>query len=91
MENPHDMFKKHDILRFEDGQLFQTVDTYVTEFPLTIMLNGVEFATIICSPDHLEALVLGFIASEGVIHKHDDLQAIEIDDSKGFALSLIHI
>lgn len=49
------------------------------------MVNGEEFATIICSPNHLEELVLGFLASEGAILKNDDLKSIQIDDSKGFA------
>ena len=34
---------------------------------LTIMVNGEEFATIICSPTNMEELVLGFLASEGAI------------------------
>ena len=29
------------------------------------MVNGEEFATIICSPTNMEELVLGFLASEG--------------------------
>lgn len=42
------------IVRYEDGKLFNTKDQYVTEFPLTIMVNGEEFATVICSPTNLE-------------------------------------
>ncbi len=34
------------------------------QFPLTIMANGEEFATVICSPTNLEELVIGFLASE---------------------------
>lgn len=52
------------IIRYEDGELFETYDDYVTEFPLTIMVNGEEFATVICSPTNLKELVLGFLASE---------------------------
>lgn len=49
------------------------------------MVNGEEFATVICSPNHMKELVLGFLASEGAILKSDDLKSIQIDDSKGFA------
>ena len=49
------------------------------------MVNGEEFATIICSPTNMEELVLGFLASEGAILKRDELKSIQIDDSKGFA------
>lgn len=80
-----DVLKDQPIVRFEDGKLIQTRDSYATEFPLTIMVNGDEFATVICSPNHLRELTLGFLASEGAILKQDDVKSIEIDDSKGFA------
>lgn len=80
-----DVSNDQPIMRYEDGQLFETEDNYVTEFPLTILVNGKEFATVICSPTHMEELVLGFLASEGAILKMDDLKSIQIDDSKGFA------
>lgn len=64
-----DVSSNQHIIRFENGELKDTVDTYVTEFPLTIMVNGEEFATVICSPTNIEELVLGFLASEGALLK----------------------
>lgn len=81
----NDVSSNQSIIRYENGQLFETEDFYVTEFPLTIMVNGEEFATIICSPTNMEELVLGFLASEEAILKRDELKSIQIDDSKGFA------
>ncbi|MDS3999212.1 formate dehydrogenase accessory sulfurtransferase FdhD [Staphylococcus capitis] len=81
----NDVSSNQSIIRYENGQLFETEDFYVTEFPLTIMVNVEEFATIICSPTNMEELVLGFLASEGAILKRDELKSIQIDDSKGFA------
>lgn len=50
------------------------------------MVNGEEFATIICSPTNLRELVIGFLASEGAILKRDDSKSVLIEsDSKGFA------
>ncbi|OIS34928.1 formate dehydrogenase, partial [Staphylococcus cohnii] len=80
-----DVLTNQHIVRYENGKLIETTDHYVTEFPLTIMVNREEFATVICSPNHMEELVLGFLASEGAILKNDDLKSIQIDDSKGFA------
>lgn len=85
MNKDKDVLTNQTIVRFEDGELFETTDSYVTEFPLTVMVNGEEFATVICSPDHMEELVLGFLASEGAILKRSELKSIQIDDSKGFA------
>lgn len=79
-----DIHYNQKIIRYEHGQLHETYDDYVTEFPLTIMINGEEFATVICSPTHLNELILGFLASEGVILKRQELKQIDIDESKGF-------
>jgi FdhD protein len=64
-----DVLKDQPIVRYENGELVNTQDSYVTEFPLTIMVNGEEFATVICSPNNMEELTLGFLASEGAILK----------------------
>ncbi|WP_278926315.1 formate dehydrogenase accessory sulfurtransferase FdhD [Staphylococcus auricularis] len=80
-----DVLNNQTIVRYEDGELIETEDSYAAEFPLTIMVNGEEFATVICSPNRFEELTLGFLASEGAILKLSDLKSIQIDDSKGFA------
>ncbi|MGK9044500.1 formate dehydrogenase accessory sulfurtransferase FdhD [Mammaliicoccus vitulinus] len=80
----HNMAYNQPILKYQNNKFTETTDCYVTEFPLTIMINGEEFATIICSPNNLRELVIGFIASEGVIMKKDEIKRITIDDSKGF-------
>lgn len=80
-----DVLQGQSIIRYEDGQLINTTDSYVTEFPLTINVNGTEFATVICSPTHMEELVVGFLASEGAIYKKEEIKSLQIDDSKGFA------
>ena len=64
-----DVLQGQSIIRYEDGQLINTTDSYVTEFPLTINVNGTEFATVICSPTHMEELVIGFLASEELFIK----------------------
>ena len=38
-----DVLQGQSIIRYEEGQLIQTTDSYVTEFPLTINVNGTEF------------------------------------------------
>lgn len=81
----HDIRYNQTIIRYQDGQLIETTDDYVTEFPLTVVVNGHEFATVICSPNHLEELILGFLASEGVIFKQDDLIRFEVDEQRGYA------
>ncbi|KAB2338940.1 formate dehydrogenase accessory sulfurtransferase FdhD [Cytobacillus depressus] len=73
------------IYRFENGILQEQFDEIVVEQPLTIMLNGEEFATMVCSPEHLEELTIGFLASEGFIRQEEEIKSISIDESKGIA------
>lgn len=60
-------------------------DTVAVEYPLTLYLNGEEWITMLCSPDSLEYLICGFLKSEGLIKKHEDLTALTIDQEKGHA------
>ncbi len=58
-------------------------DIVVMEFPLTITLNNKEVATLPCSPQKLNYLAVGFLASEGLINSHDDITKITVDRKKG--------
>jgi FdhD protein len=60
-------------------------DEIVTEFPVTIFLNEQEFATMVCTPEHLEDMVVGFLASEGVIRRFEDIKSVTVDPDQGFA------
>ncbi|MSN98697.1 sufurtransferase FdhD [Bacillus paralicheniformis] len=72
------------IFRYDNGEMTQQEDQMATEFPLTVMVNGEEFVTLVCSPDSLEELVIGFLASEGVIRFKNEIKRFTIDESLGF-------
>ena len=55
------------IARFEKGESSPVTDTVVREHPLTVLVNGKEAATLLCTPEHLEDLAVGFLESEGII------------------------
>ncbi|MED2942011.1 formate dehydrogenase accessory sulfurtransferase FdhD [Bacillus swezeyi] len=73
------------VFRYDNGELTQRKDQMATEYPLTVMVNGEEFVTLVCSPDSLEELVIGFLASEGVIRFKKEIKRFTIDESLGFA------
>jgi FdhD protein len=53
------------------------------EFPLTIMLNGEQLVTVLCSPGELEALAAGFLFSEGMIRTKEELTGLTLDSERG--------
>ncbi|WP_423994939.1 formate dehydrogenase accessory sulfurtransferase FdhD, partial [Mesobacillus sp.] len=59
------------------------VDSVVTEFTVTVKLNGHEFVTMVCTPDYIEEMVIGYLASEGIIRKFTDIEDIWIQEQTG--------
>ncbi|MGO4889058.1 formate dehydrogenase accessory sulfurtransferase FdhD [Anaerobacillus sp. MEB173] len=81
---------KRPIVKYSDGKSHSVHDEIVTEFPLTIYVNDQEFATMVCTPSHFDEMVVGFLASEGVIRFIDDIKKMTIDTDKGFAYVELH-
>ena len=49
-----------EIIRYENEEATIENETLAIEYPITVMVQGNEFATIVCST-HIEALVVGFL------------------------------
>ncbi len=73
------------VMKWNGADCTEQEDDIVTEYPLTIRLDGEEFATMVCTPTDLEELVIGFLASEGIIRVIEDIASISIDTDRGFA------
>lgn len=84
------MKSENKIWKYEDGKMHYVTDTIVTEYPITIMLNDQEFATIVCSPDQIEELVIGFLASEGIIKSYKDIKEITMIKLTGRVIVRTH-
>jgi FdhD protein len=59
------------------------------EVPLTIEVNDKELATLLCSPEHIENLVTGFLYTSGIIQNLSQLKAITLDDARWKASATI--
>lgn len=79
------VMKNHKIIKFDGNALVEDEDDIANEFPLTIHVNGEEFATMVCTPSNLEELVIGFLGSEGLIRFLDEIDSLTIDHDRGFA------
>src|SRR3989304_3456053 len=54
-------------LRIRDGRTAEVSGEVVREQPLTVSVNGERFLTLLCSPQQLEALIVGYLWMEKVI------------------------
>lgn len=77
-------FKEYEILRIsEEDKREKFNDFVVEEKPLTIYLNDQEFVTLLCTPEKLDYLTLGFLRSEGLIKERHDVLSLEVDEEGG--------
>lgn len=80
-----DVTKDIKIRKFNDGNTSEAYDQVVVEYPLTIYINSKQYRTLLCTPDSLHELVVGYLKSENIIKKFDDVKRMTIDDKSGEA------
>lgn len=66
------------------GQVSNEEDQVANETPITVVVNGKEFATVVCSPVQIQELMIGFLAAEGLIRSTADILSFSTNDSQGF-------
>jgi FdhD protein len=69
--------------QFSDGNWETRRLSLPQEMPFTLYLNSQELVTILCSPNKLNCLTLGYLAAEGIIRGIKDVAAMRVceDDS----------
>ena len=55
----------------------------IREVPLTIVLNGAELVTLLCTARYPEYLAVGFLKSDALISRKDQLRSVEIKREPG--------
>lgn len=79
MAKTEPIYEYRELVTFQDGDRKSDQRCVVKEIPLTIMVNGCELITLVCSPHSLEYLAIGFLASEGFVQKYDDINQIRYE------------
>ena len=79
--------KKRTIFRYTNGSFNEKEDNVAVEHPVTIKINNQEFMTIVCTPEYIEDMVVGFLASERVFGKYEEIKEIWVQEELG----IVHI
>ncbi|ACV64104.1 formate dehydrogenase family accessory protein FdhD [Desulfofarcimen acetoxidans DSM 771] len=74
------------VTKINNGIAITEKDAVARETPLTIFLNNGEFVTLVCSPQYLCELAVGFLCSEGILRNRQDLTDIKLEENKGIIL-----
>ncbi|PKM76203.1 MAG: formate dehydrogenase family accessory protein FdhD [Firmicutes bacterium HGW-Firmicutes-15] len=68
---------------YRDGKMQMVSDVLVVEKPLSIFFNDTEIATLVCSPEALKELGVGFLISEGLLHSFADIKELSCNEEEG--------
>lgn len=72
-----------EILKIKGGKSDILKDEVICEYPFTIYLNHQEIITLLCIPENLEELTVGFLLSEGFLDSFDEISSYNLDKEKG--------
>lgn len=75
------------VIKIHGQEIITAEEPVVDEIPLTIYLNGKELVTMLAAAGEENYLVVGFLATEGIIQKVDDIKTLTIDTVTG----VIHV
>lgn len=78
-----DLTRQVKIHKYNENQLSVYADTVVREVPVTLFVNDDELVTLVCTPHGLKELAIGFLCSEGILSKPDDLKNVTINHNDG--------
>lgn len=73
------------IFRYQQGRLEAADKAVVREFPLQLIVNGREIATLVASPHNLRFLVAGFLRLQGFVETVSDFHMLSVCEDFGVA------
>jgi FdhD protein len=68
-----------------NGSMSETSGEIPKEFPLKLIVNGIELATLISSPHDLRFLVAGFLLLQGYVQRVEDFEMLSVCEDFGIA------
>ncbi|MGB9661925.1 MAG: formate dehydrogenase accessory sulfurtransferase FdhD [Moorellaceae bacterium] len=75
-------FMDYEVTLISGGEIQRVPNSLIAEFPLQIAVNGQVLVNLLCTPDHMEELVVGFLYSEGVIASLADVLSLKVEKGK---------
>lgn len=75
------------IIRARDGHFEENFDKVAAEIGFSLTVNDKQVVTLLCSPIELDAMAIGFLFSEGILLKRENLLGIKVDE-KNFTVDV---
>ncbi len=75
-----DLIERFKITKLDKGEFIEVEDSVIREFPLRIHVNGDELVTLVCTPEYMDELVVGYLFSEGLVMDTDAVSSIKLEE-----------
>jgi len=75
--------RKVNITRIKKSEISEDIDIILIETPIDIFINSEPLVNIVCLPDSLKELAVGFTYSIGIINSYMDIKQIKVDEIQG--------
>jgi FdhD protein len=72
-----DDVKQINIVKIKDETCEETLDSVVVEMPLKLYVNYELYTVLMCTPNEVKELAIGYLFSEGIISSLDSIESIE--------------
>lgn len=73
-----DFIKPAEIIRYQGGEARRIMDQVLREYEFELILNGVTVERGSCIEAHLEAMAQGFLLTEGLIARPEQIKAVRL-------------
>lgn len=91
VESKYEKIFKTTITKVDGCQLSNLEEEIIGEYPLCFILNDKYMNTFLCTPEKLEELLIGFLATKGYISNRDDILELSIDEENRVAYAKINL
>ncbi|MFW9780686.1 MAG: formate dehydrogenase accessory sulfurtransferase FdhD [Candidatus Heimdallarchaeota archaeon] len=75
--------RKVNITRINKKEKIDESDTVLIETPIDIYINSNPLVNVVCLPESLEELAIGFAFSIGIINNYNDVKTLEVNELEG--------
>ena len=76
-------YEEIEVTLVKEGKATRFEDKVAVEYPVTVFLNDREIITLLCTPEKMDFLALGFLYSEGFLEGKKDWKGTRVDEENG--------
>jgi FdhD protein len=71
-----------DVVKVKDGKKEEVTQPVATEVPCTVVVNGNEVATMMCTPTYLKEFAIGYLYTSGMINSANEIKEFYCDTTR---------